>query len=1124
MRKSITTLSALLICTAAIFCQDINDDFSDGDFSDNPAWTGDTEDFIINDDFELQLMADGGGESVLYLNAATADSTQWEFFIRQEFSPSSSNFARVIMRADNPNIGSDYNGYFLKIGGESGDSDAIEFYRKDGNSEALLLSGEDGDLAGDPSGGRFRVVVNDEGEWTLSADYAGGTDFSELGTAVDNTYSAGLYFGFHCTYTSTRSDKFFFDDISLGPLFVDEDPPILLSATALGATEVELVYSEPLDQTSAEDLANYTISNGIGQPIEAELQADQTHVLLTLPQPMESGTTYLLTASDVSDINGNISGEQETAFFYVEPSAGEFRQIVINEIFADPTPIVGLPDAEYLEIFNASDLYFDLENWTLVNTETERPLAPILFEPGQFLILCDADDQELFEDFGPVLGIESFTALSNSGDSLSLLNADGDIIDWVSYTDDWYNDPIKQEGGYSLELINPFTLCSGPENWSGSDNPTGGSPGAENSIFDDTPDTEAPVLEDYLVQSSTQIVLEFSEVMDENSLINGLYMWNQGITTLEVLPGSNLLTALITLSDPLQTGVNYQLSITGLTDCEGNLIQETSLEILIGEIPLFGELVLSEIMADPNPTQALPDAEYFELVNIGKRAIELSGLNLNDISFLSGQVLFPGEYLICVDDENAAFYPNAYVIDDLGPTYFTNSGRELILTNQLGERLDRVNYADTWYKDPDKTDGGFSLERKNLSEICRASENWSASEATEGGTPGEVNSNFTTDTDNTPPELRTALVEDSQSLRLLFSEPLDSTNIDGISLEFNPKLEVQTVENIAPEYSSIRVSLAEEILTGIVYTLNILNVNDCSGNISETSEEIQFGLPEPGVPGDVLINEVLFNPRTGGADFVEVVNVAQKVVSIQSWRLQNQDEVTDIVSEEPVSILPGQYLVLTRDQQNIYIEYPSAIRENFLEMDDTPAFNNGDGSVILLNEQLEIIDRFDYDESYHFELLNSVKGVSLERLSFTRSTNDPGNWLSASEQVGFATPGYLNSQYNPEGASGGFFELEREVFSPDNDGFQDVLLINYEMDRSGAVATVKIYDRRGRQVRELSNNLFLGTDGTITWDGITDSGTKARIGPHIVYIDVFTADGLTETKKIPCIVAGRLNN
>lgn len=1104
--------------------QNISDDFEDGDFSSNPTWLGDTDNFIVNDQEELQLMADGGGESVIYINAATADSTQWEFFVKQEFSPSTSNFLRVVLRADNANIDGEFNGYFLKIGGESGNDDAIELYRNDGTSEVLLFRGEDGDAAGDPSGGRFRVTVNEVGEWDIEADYTGVTDFNLLGTVEDNTYTQGQFFGFHCTYTSTRSDKFFFDDVQIGPLFVDETPPNLLEATALGATEIEVVFNEALNQVSAEDLANYTIDNGIDQPAEAQLQADLTRVVLTISQPLESGTTYQLTATDVADASGNVSDEQEVEFFYVEPSIGEFKQVVINEIFADPTPVVNLPEVEYLEIFNTTDLYFELENWTLVNTETDRALSSFLLEPDQLLILCDADDQELFEDFGPVMGIESFTALSNSGDSLTLLNEESSIIDRVVYTNDWYNDPIKEEGGYSLELINPFTACSGPENWSGSNNLSGGTPGEQNSIFDDTPDTEPPVLEDYMVLNSTQLVLEFSEVMDENSLMNGSYNWSQDINTIDVLPGPDLLSALITVSSPLETGVNYELSLSGQTDCEGNEIQNTSLAILIGEFPLYGELIISEIMVDPNPAQALADAEYFELVNTGKRAIELSGLALNDIPFLSGQVLFPGEYLVCVDDENAELYPDAYHIEDLGATYFTNSGRELILLNQLGEQLDRVNYTDAWYNDPDKSDGGFSLERKNLSEICRAEQNWTASEATQGGTPGEVNSVFTIENDNTPPELLTILVDDAQSLRLVFNEPLDSLSVPDISLVFEPELGVLDIESVAPEYRSIRVNLTQKILMGIVYTLSLQNVSDCSGNSIASKEEFQFGLPEPGLPADIVINEVLFNPRTGGSDFVEVVNVSQKVVSIQSWRLQNQEEVTDVITEEPISMLPGQYLVLTRHSENIFLEYPSSIRENFLEMDDTPAFNNGDGSVILLNPQLEVIDRFNYNESYHFELLNSVKGVSLERLSFTRSTNDPGNWLSASEQVGFATPGYLNSQYNPEGTSSGFFELEREVFSPDNDGFQDVLLINYEMAKSGAVATVKIFDRRGRQVRDLSNNLFLGTEGTITWDGITDSGTKARIGPHIIYIDVFTADGLTETKKLPCIVAGKLNN
>ena len=1124
MRDIITTFSVFLISVYSLHGQNISDDFQDGDFTSNPTWLGDVDKFIVNGASELQLFDDAGGESVLYLNAVTADSTQWEFYVRQEFAPSSSNYAEVILRSNSIDLAGSYNGYFLKMGGESGDTDALELYRKDGNTSELLFRGNDGELGGDPSGGRFRITVNFEGDWEIWADYTGASDFTLLGTAQDNTYLEGQYFGFHCTYTSTRADKFYFDDILFGPLFVDEEPPVLLGAEPISETEVEVSFDEPLEESIAENASNYQINNGIGAPVSAVLQEDLKKVILTLSQFLVSGEEYQLLTSGITDINGNSASNQTTNFLFFEPEPGAYKELVINEIFADPTPVVGLPDAEFIELFNASESYFELENWKLVNTDVERNLLPFLLEPGAYLIICDLDDQVLFEDFGQVMGLESFTALSNSGDSLTVLNADGTVVDWVTYSDNWYNDPVKAEGGFSLELINPYAECGGAENWSASESSNGGTPGIQNSIFNDTPDVSPPELTDYAVINPQEIELQFSEAMNQTSLETAIYTWNQGVITANVQVSTDLKSVKLEMSPALETGVNYKLSIDGPADCEGNALTDTSISILIGEIPEYGELVISEIMADPSPVQTLPDAEYFELVNIGKRAIELSGLSLNDIQFTRNAVLFPGDYLVCVSSDNLVFYPDGYELAEMSSTYLTNSGRELVLINQLGDELDRVNYSDSWYNDPDKSDGGFSLERKNLTEICRDSGNWSASDDVNGGTPGAVNSVNTEETDQTAPNALSVLVENPQNLRIIFNEPLDSTRIDEIQIDIEPPIEVIEVLNIAPEYRSIQLSFQGELMPETVYSLTISNYADCTGNLHDGTDHFSFGLPEDGAPGDILINEVLFNPRTGGSDFVEIVNVSQKIVSLQSWRLQNQDQVTDVLTEEPVSLLPGKYLVLTRDNQNIFNEYPSSVRSNFLEMDDTPSFGNSSGSVLLLNSNLEIIDQFDYNESFHFELLNSVKGVSLERLSFTRPTNDPGNWTSASEQVGFATPGYLNSQYNPEGTSNGFFDLEREVFSPDNDGFQDVLLINYQMNKSGAVATIKIFDRRGREIKELTNKLYLGTEGTITWDGLTDRGTKARIGPHIIYIDVYTADGYTKTEKLPCIVAGKLNN
>ena len=564
--------------------------------------------------------------------------------------------------------------------------------------------------------------------------------------------------------------------------------------------------------------------------------------------------------------------------------------------------------------------------------------------------------------------------------------------------------------------------------------------------------------------------------------------------------------------------------VENLTDCSGNQLPESSIQILLGEFPEFGELVISEIMADPTPEQQLPDAEYFELVNIGKRALEISGLRINDVELTGSEILFPGQYLICIDKEYVEFYQEGYVVENLGSTYFTNSGREVLLFNQFGDLLDRVDYKDTWYKDPEKEDGGFSLERMNLTEICRGENNWRASTDPSGGTPGTVNSVFTEEADKAAPLAIAVRVVNDQLLEIVFNEPIDSLSLGEINIEFSPELGEFALNNVPPNYTSSEVALTQAVQASTIYSMSISGYADCSGNVQGEVISFDFGLPQPGNPGDILINEVLFNPRTGGSDFVEIVNISNKVISISNWELQNQNGSSEVITIDAISMLPQQYLLLTKDAANIASEYPLSVVENFLEMENTPSYNNDEGTVILVNQEREVVDSFDYDESQHFELLNSVKGVSLERLSFTRPTNDEGNWLSAAENVGFATPGYLNSQYNPEGVSGSFFELENEVFSPDNDGFQDVLLINYKLDRSGAVATIKVFDRRGREIRELSNNEFLGTEGTITWDGISDQGTKASIGPHLIYIEVFTADGFTEIEKLPCIVAGKLSD
>jgi hypothetical protein len=183
--------------------------------------------------------------------------------------------------------------------------------------------------------------------------------------------------------------------------------------------------------------------------------------------------------------------------------------------------------------------------------------------------------------------------------------------------------------------------------------------------------------------------------------------------------------------------------------------------------------------------------------------------------------------------------------------------------------------------------------------------------------------------------------------------------------------------------------------------------------------------------------------------------------------------------------------------------------------------NTDDDVVTLSDANFNVIDNFKYTAKMHFPLLVTTKGVSLERIDFNRPTNDKTNWNSAAEAVGFATPAYRNSQYlQADGGSG--VTIPNPLFSPDNDGYNDVLNISYKLDEPGKAANVYIYDSKGRQVRYLIRNEQLAQDGTLSWNGINDDNEKAPIGIYVVYVELFNLSGKVNKYKLSCTLAGKL--
>jgi hypothetical protein len=330
------------------------------------------------------------------------------------------------------------------------------------------------------------------------------------------------------------------------------------------------------------------------------------------------------------------------------------------------------------------------------------------------------------------------------------------------------------------------------------------------------------------------------------------------------------------------------------------------------------------------------------------------------------------------------------------------------------------------------------------------------------------------------------------------------------TVQFNPFKPNRVVLDFAVPFESTQL-----------YRLEIRNVADLRGNTIRESQVVPFhyGVSPKQYPG-LVINEVLFDPVPDGTDFLELYNDSGHILRLEGLQICNQarPECT-IIGEEAWDLFPGEYLLLCPDTTGLF---PYQLPDTLLFFPhDLPAFNNDDGNVSLRMEGV-LLDSFDYDVSMHFPLISDPEGISLERISPNLDTCDPSNWHSASGVVGGATPGRENSQYRRVDtlASTGFY-LQDPVFSPDNDGFQDQLIIRYEMPGEGYVGTVVVFDLAGHYVCRVVNNQLLGISGIITWDGLGEAGNYQPLGPFILLCTGFNESGLRFRTRLVAYLAGR---
>lgn len=844
----------------------IVDDFSDGNFNQNPPWLGDAAQFQVNASGELQLMASAAGQSSLLVGGNMPDSCIWEFDLRLGFDPSSQNLVRIYLQVDQADLAV-ANGYYLEMG-ETGSADAIRFFRLDGGAKTQIATGIPGVAASSPNL-HFYIKRTSAGNWTVDA----GT----IGTALQTQFSLtkqtwpginNAFFGWQCVYTISNASRFFLDNINIRPDVPDTQAPVLLQAAATQANQVTAVFNEPLEIGSAQNVQNYTINNGVGTPQAASLLGDLRTVVLTLGNPLNTGT-YTLQATGIKDVPGNQSQTQSQTFSYVKVEAATEFNVIISEIMSDPSPGAGLPELEWFEIYNRSNKIIDLTSLRFSDA-TSSPIAfpSYLIQPGEYLVL---------------------TALANQS----------------------------------------------------------------------------------VLQAST-------------------------------------------------TGTVLGMSISA--------------------------------------------------------------------------------------------------------SILNNESDVLTISTSSGEVIDRVAYSVLWHTDPGKDDGGFSLERVNLNLPCLGAENWQSSPATIGGTPGLPNAANSNQPDTTQPRVFKVFPESAGSILVQFTEGMDGTTAtDPAAYQLMPPVAIAAASFLPNDRASVRLELATNLQASTLYLLTVDNtVTDCSGNSYLWVDSLLLGLAEKPSPHDIIINEILFNPASGGARYLECYNNSQKIFDWSDFFLaSNTDSTTSVVQiTQERLFLPGEYHVFSNDADYIRDNYANIVKKNVLQ-NQLPSLDDKSDSIKVYwagNGLTVVVDSFFYYRGLHNALLSTSEqeGVAIERLRVDGPTQDPSNWSSAAPQPtgAYGTPTLPNSQALPDvPKQEELISIPLARLSPDGDGREDFLEIFYHLPAEGYAAGLKIFDSDGNLVKTLVRQNLIGIQGSVRWDGDTDTGEKTRPGIHVLLVEMFAPDGTVRRIK-----------
>ena len=731
---------------ALVFISPLNaqffDDFSDGDFKEHPTWHGTEAHFEINDEKGLHLNAPReSGVSYLSTPTQLLENSSWQMSLKLDFNPSSSNYLDWYLMANDSVLNRSSKAYFVRVGGTT---DEVSLYKKINGDEVKIIDGLDKRTDSNPVQLHLKVSQSLNGLWRLWIDVMKGKGWVLEGEVMDQEVRETKYTGIHCVYTSTRSNRFYFDDFILnGSLFIDSIPPKLITSSVANENTLHLQFdTEDLGPPS---LNHYTLNPQTVRPKQV-LQTG-SKITLIFENELPSNTHFQLEIKGLSDSTGNLMADTLIEFY--RQSHLPF-DLVINEIMMNPVPKVQLPKTEYIELFNRAKYPLTIRGWKVKINHSIREIPEVTIPAQEHLLLTNPEDLHPFN--APFkAALSPWVSLGNTESYIGLMDEEGNIIHEVEYHKSWVQNSNKERGGWALEMMDPEHYCSGKINWGVCKNDIGGTPGFPNSIREDKDESSNLHIQDIVAVEQNEIQIHWSENLYDSTLftINSTSFY-PAIDVRNIRHIQN--KTWVQFAEDLKEGESYLFETPALKDCYHHEIQKAHHEFRKGLWPETGAIYLNELLFNP----LTGGYDYVELYNTSEEYIDLSKLYLGNYDSLfntitnteritTDPVNFPPKTYLALC-ENKGWMASNYKTDvsvkflevHRLPNLPSQKG-SLALSNLAFEVLDNYSYHEDQHFSRLESPKGVALER-----LHPTSTKWfSASSMENYGTPGRKNSQFT---------------------------------------------------------------------------------------------------------------------------------------------------------------------------------------------------------------------------------------------------------------------------------------------------------------------------------------------------------------------------------------------